>query len=356
MRPARSNPSIPAWIEDQLDCLYPPATEGPYFDDELGAWVLTRYDDVLAAFRASALTPTGPTHERDAVPPLESARLAMRAETMEVLSAAQLVAWRDALLPEVQARAHFLPAGEPVDLLSGYACPLCLSLAAMVTGVSREQATNLEESARHVSAAAAEPFDPVLRARAKSASSEMRPCFHTGPESLRHSGFVAISQTMPCLLGNAWFALMQSPGQWNLLHREPDRMEQAIEELLRYAGLARTLTRQAQTDIALNGALIRRGQRVILRIIAANHDPERCPNPNQVDVTRRGSGHFTLGAGSHACVAAGLIRMAAAAITSPLVQRFAEAILVRPVDWKGGSGFRSPTALAVCLTVREVRS
>src|SRR5258708_15826017 len=150
---------------------------------------------------------------------------------------------------------------------------------------------------------------------------------------------------MPCLLGNAWFALMQHPQEWSVLHQQPELMEQAMEELLRYAGLTRILSRVATSDIELNGAFIRRGERIILRIIAANRDPERFSHPNQVDVTRRDAGHLTLGAGAHACVAASLIRMAAIAITHPLMQRFASVNPARPVDWQGGSVFRFPKSL-----------
>ena len=52
---------------------------------------------------------------------------------------------------------------------------------------------------------------------------------------------------------------------------------------------------------------------------------------------------------SHACVGASLIRMAAITITSPLLERFAWAELVEPVEWKGGSGFRAPGSLLVRL-------
>jgi hypothetical protein len=155
---------------------------------------------------------------------------------------------------------------------------------------------------------------------------------------------------MPSLLGNAWFALVQHPLQWRLLHHQPDLTEQAIEELLRYAGLARVLFRTATADLDLNGFFIRKGERVILRIIAANRDPERFSEPHRVDVTRRDGGHFTLGAGSHSCVGAGLIRMAAITITQPLVQRFASATLALPVEWKGGSGFQSPSSLWVSFS------
>jgi cytochrome P450 len=314
----RDNPFVPAWSQDQLDSQCPPEMEAPYFDDHLRAWVLSRHADILAAFRDSSLSLAGPNDQNGGEPSAESERLKMRWETMEALSPAQLRAWRQRIIPEVDALIDSLPTEEPVDLMDGYARPLCLSLAAMVTGISRDAAKCLCEIARRVSARAAEPNDPEVRLSSKAANATLRGCFHSGPEPLRDSGFVALSQTLPCLLGNAWFALVQHPQQWTLLHQQPELTEQAIEELLRYAGLARTLFRTATADLDLNGFSIRKGERIILRIVAANRDPERFSDPHRVDITRRDGGHFTLGAGPHSCVGAGLIRMAATTITHPL--------------------------------------
>src|ERR1700733_377633 len=358
MHTRRDNPSIPAWREDQLDSPSPPQLEDPYFDDVLKAWVLSRHADILAALHSSSLSPA--SHASDDGSQLSSesaecerARLKMRAEAMASLSPAQLRAWREQLAPAARALASSLPLEEPVDLISAYARPLCLSLAAIVTGISQSDAEHLCERARRISAAAAEPYDPALRRSAKCASADLRNYFPSGPEPLRESGFVAISQTMPCILGNAWFALMRFSQQWNLLHRQPELAEQAVEELLRYAGLVRILSRTATTDIDLNGALIRSGERIILRIVAANRDPERFADPNQVDLARRDGGHLPLGAGPHACVAANPIRLTAIATPRPLVQRFASANLSRPIDWQGGSGFRSPKSLWVHLSTAE---
>lgn len=356
MHTRRDDPSIPAWGGDQLDSPSPPEIEPPYFDSILKAWVLSRHADILAAFRASNLSPVSPASRKSSKSSDDSARLKMRAEAMAALSPAQLRAWRERLIPEARTLANSLPIGVPVDLMDAYARPLCLYLAAMVTGTSRNDAAAFCESAQRISAAAAEPFDSALRDSAKSAGAELRDYFHSGPEALRDSGFVALSQTMPCILGNTWFALMQFPQVWSLLHRQSGLMEQAIEELLRYAGLARILSRTATTDIHLNGAFIRKGDRVILRIVAANRDPERFSHPNEIDVTRRDVGHLTLGAGPHACVAANLIRMAALVITHPLVHGFALSKFASPTDWQGGSGFRSPKSLWVHLTKRGEQS
>jgi cytochrome P450 len=69
-----------------------------------------------------------------------------------------------------------------------------------------------------------------------------------------------------------------------------------------------------------------------------------------LDLGRRGAGQLTLGAGPHSCVGASLIRRAAVAVTRPLVESFAAAVLAGCVDWHGGSSFRSPRHLPVRLS------
>jgi cytochrome P450 len=238
-------------------------------------------------------------------------------------------------------------ADRPVDLVSSYARPLCLILAATVTNTDLAEAERLRVNAEPIASSAAEPFDAALKSRAKAATAKIRGCFRSGPEPLRDSGFVALAHTLPCLLANAWFALLKFPEQWTLLHRQPRLAERAVEELLRCSGLPRILFRTAIHDVELNGVYIRQGERVVLRVLAANLDPEHFPEPDRVDVSRRRIRHLALGAGPHSCVGAGLIRMAAVSISRPLVERFAAAELTKPVEWRGGSGYRFPASLWV---------
>ena len=81
-------------------------------------------------------------------------------------------------------------------------------------------------------------------------------------KALRDSGFVALSHTLPSLLANAWYGRLQNPRERRLLHEQSGLMEQAMEELLRYAGLARILFRRAIEDIDLNGVAIRKGRTI----------------------------------------------------------------------------------------------
>ena len=56
----------PAWSQDLLDSSEPPEVQPPLFDAKLGAWVLTRRSDIVAAFRTTTLQDRFRQHTRDA--------------------------------------------------------------------------------------------------------------------------------------------------------------------------------------------------------------------------------------------------------------------------------------------------
>jgi cytochrome P450 len=120
-----------------------------------------------------------------------------------------------------------------------------------------------------------------------------------------------------------------------------------MEELLRYRGPVHTLTREAVQALELAGVRIAQGQRVILKMALANRDPEHFPDPNSLDITRPSAGHLALGAGSHSCVGALLVRMAAVSATRAFANNMAGAELVQPVVWRRGSTLDSPSSLRV---------
>ena len=343
----------PILTRDQTDPFDPAEVEAAYFDSDLQAWVLSRHADLLAAFHAPSLIRGRRELTNVSLESEEDALVKMREEVRGALSPARVRAWRERLRVHADSLCQQLTVTEPVDLIADYARPLCLRFAAMVTGIAQNDADNLEASAKIVSAATADPENPTLQAAAKQANEALRSHFSTGPEPLRGPGFVGLSQTLLGIVGASWYALAQSPQQWRLLRGSPKSVDQAMEELLRYAGIVRTLTRTATQDINLNGISIRKGERIILRVSAANHDPERFTEANKLDCTRRDPGHFAFGAGAHACVAANLIRTAAITMTLPLLARFVSIQLACPVEWRGGSAMRSPASLPVVLACSD---
>ena len=332
---------------DRIDQPIAPENRAPHFDESLDAWVLSRYADVLAAFHCSSLFPTGLSGKAPSDPLAGNDVVKMRRETRDALSPLHLRVWRKGLASSARALAQKLSAGQPVELINSYAQPLCLLLAAMVTKVDLQEAERLRALAQPIAASAAEPYDAALKSSAKAANALIRTSFRRGPEPLRESGFVALAHTLPCLLANTWLALLESPEQWAVLRSEPRLLEHAVEELLRCSGLPRILFRRAIEDIKVNGAHIRKGERIVLKVRAANRDPAHFPHGDQLDVRRTRIRHLALGAGSHSCVGAGLIRMAIMSITHPLLERFSGATLTEPIKWRGGSVYRFPESLRI---------
>ena len=337
----------PAWDDGGQDGVFRLRAAQPYFDAQLDGWVLSRYADVTAAFHCPDLVVVGSTNKERNPSVDEAARLRMRAETREALSPAKLRFWRKQMLQHGRELVAQFGHKQPVDLIRDYAQPLCLELALLATEPDSASVRHLTALAAQVSLAAAEPLDAELKSQSKAATAELRPFFNRGPEPMRESGFVAISQTLVSLLGNAWFALASYPQEWRRLHAQPVLVARGVEELQRFAGLTRLLFRRAMADIKVNGISIRKGDRVVLCLLAANRDPERYPDAHELSVIRTRISHVNLGAGLHACVGAPLVRVAAIAATQALVERFSSVELMEPIDWCGGSGFVSPLALPV---------
>jgi cytochrome P450 len=350
MTAQREDPLKPAWIRDQLDCFEPPELEAAFFDPDLKAWVFSRHTDVLAAFHSPHLIPGRRDLGDFCLETEESARLKMREEVRNALSSDRVRDWCADLSARANDLCRQLPVEEPIDLVRSYSRPLCLHFAAMVTGIGENDAQRAEELAQAVSAATVDPESAPLRAAAKDANRKLRSYFNAGPESLRDSGFVGLSQTLLRIINAALFVLIQFPDQWCVLRNSPQSIDRAIEEILRYVGVIRLLSRTAIEDIDVNGVSIHKGDQVLLRVFAASHDPARFERPMKLNCERRDASHFTFGAGGHACVAANLNRMAAIAMIVPVLTRFDSARLARPVEWHGGSVMRSPASLWALLS------
>ena len=106
--------------------------------------------------------------------------------------------------------------------------------------------------------------------------------------------------------------------QWKMyriqLAEEPKLAERLTEELLRIITPTRYVTRHALEDIDLSGQfpgnhLIRQGDKVVLFLEAANHDPNQFAEPEQIDAKRTPNRHVAFGLGPHYCPGARLARM-----------------------------------------------
>jgi cytochrome P450 len=102
------------------------------------------------------------------------------------------------------------------------------------------------------------------------------------------------------------YALLRQPTQIPLLLKDPDR---GVEELLRYLTIAHTDVRSALADVEIGGQVIKAGETVTVSLQAANRDPLRFPNPDELDLSREAIGHLTFGHGVHQCLGQQLARV-----------------------------------------------
>ena len=101
--------------------------------------------------------------------------------------------------------------------------------------------------------------------------------------------------------------------------------------------------------MSIGRASVAPGDRVILMLSAANHDPAQFPEPGRLDVRRDAAGHLAFGRGAHSCSGAPLIRMAVAVATDALLSMTSAVEPVGEVEWIGGFAIRAPASLPVVL-------
>ena len=284
----------------------------------------------------------------------ETAHLKFRDAALAAFSPARLGAWRAQAECLAHSMLNELPSDRPVDLVREFAEPWSLAVAMAVTGGDGDS-EQLDGLARDVFEAAVEPRDSALRLRADLATAELAQHFQGGLASLYVQAFVALSQTLPCFLANAWLALLRHPGEMRLLRAEPNLVPNAMEELLRYAGPSRAQFRQAVTSVEIGGAKIARGEQVILMLAAANRDPMQFAEPDRLDLRRRGARHLAFGAGGHACIGAPVIRLTAGIATGAFLERFQTAELSHSIGWRDGFAIRAIESLHVLLPARTGR-
>jgi cytochrome P450 len=121
---------------------------------------------------------------------------------------------------------------------------------------------------------------------------------------------IAGHETTVNLIGNGVLALLAHPDQRELLRQRPELLPVAVEEFLRWdSPVHSTPVRFAAEDVEYSGVTIPARSVVTLSLAAANRDPERFPDAEELRVDRDASGHVAFGHGLHHCLGAQLARI-----------------------------------------------
>jgi len=132
---------------------------------------------------------------------------------------------------------------------------------------------------------------------------------------------IAGLETTMGVIGNGMRCFAQHPEQFELLAAQPDLVESAVEECMRYEPSIPFTIRVMWEDTEFDGITIPANGVVQAMLITANRDPEMFSNPDTFDITRKEAKHCSFGGGIHFCLGSHLARMNAAVAFSSMADR-----------------------------------
>ncbi|MEL7235340.1 MAG: cytochrome P450, partial [Chloroflexota bacterium] len=105
-------------------------------------------------------------------------------------------------------------------------------------------------------------------------------------------------------------ALISYPDQMQKLIDNPELIDSATEEILRWGTVTMHFRRTAKEDYEMHGKTIKAGDRVVLWFISADYDSRQYDNPYTFDITRDPNPHMAFGLKSpHKCIGEHLARL-----------------------------------------------
>jgi cytochrome P450 len=134
---------------------------------------------------------------------------------------------------------------------------------------------------------------------------------------------VAGHETTANMIAFCTLALLRDPEQLARLRAEPDLIQTAVEELLRYVTIVHNgIPRVAAEDIEIGGRTIRKGEGVLCMVNTANRDEEIFPGAGSLDIGRKDARrHLAFGYGVHQCLGQGLARLELQVAVQTLIHR-----------------------------------
>ncbi len=148
-------------------------------------------------------------------------------------------------------------------------------------------------------------------------------------------------------IGSAIWHLAENPQDRKFIIENPDKINTAVEELLRaYSPV--TMARYVAEDYQYDGCKMSEGDRVLMNFPAANRDPSKFVDPDKVLLDREVNPHIAFGVGIHRCAGSNLARMEMRVSIEEWLKRIPDFRLEEPdaVTWAGGQ-VRGPRTMSV---------
>jgi len=339
-----------------------------------GSYFLTRYDDLVSAYKSTKLFSSDKRREfapkyGDSLlyehhttslvfndPPAHTRvrRLIMGALSPRAISAMEpdLIALVDRLLDRLAAKGQ---AELQVDLIEDFAAAIPIEVIGNLLDVPHDEREPLRDWSLAILGALEPVIDAEAFARGNTAVKDFIAYLEvlverrrakpgnpqhdvltrliegedngerlTAKELLHNCIFLlnAGHETTTNLIGNGLVALSGNPAQKSRLIEQPDLIKTAVEEILRFESSNQLGNRMTTEPVELGGIALPAGTPVTLCIGAANRDPQQFADPENLDIGRTPNRHLAFGTGAHQCAGMALARLEGAIAISRFLARF----------------------------------
>jgi cytochrome P450 len=331
-----------------------------FWSEALGLWVVTRHEDVLAVARdAARFSSLGSTTPISVAPPPELLAELMKGypllpslvdsdppvhtTTRALVTKALSLRRLDAFEPILRKLAgdlleRFVGKGQ-AEIVGAFAIPLPGNFIVDLIGLPREDLARVHAWAddlvalfaglgtlddqiqhardfvafQHYLAAAVEdrranPRDDALSDIVTGAAAAEPPIGMAEIINMLLQILFAGYETTAGLIAASALQLARDPALFAALRADPGLIPPFIEEALRVSSPIHSMYRTALEDVELGGVQVRKGERLQIAYISANHDEAQFPDPLRFDIQRKPA-HLAFGQGIHFCIGAPLARL-----------------------------------------------
>lgn len=370
------------------------ADDPVHYSPYIGGWVLTRYADAINCLRdhrfsrVAFLDTMRAKFGEQPILQLQAGELAfndppihtaLRGLIAKAFSPGAIEAARPAIAARVEEALDRLDGAGRMDVIADFAYPLPADAISAMLGVPREDWNRLRSFVDGVIVArgivrtpamiaegdrSAREFTDYLRELVKerrgrpsndllsaTIAAEERGRRLTDEEvvTMAEQLFTAGHGTTRNLIGSAILALLQNLMELEKLRDNPELIENAIEEVLRFESPTQAPNPQVATaELEIGGRKIAAGDVVTVLIGATNRDPAKFPDPDRFDIARIDGEHLAFSHGTHYCLGASLARLQAQVAVGALIHRMPRLKLATAdLKWKVMGRFRGLESLPV---------
>jgi cytochrome P450 len=335
-----------------------------------GSYFLTRYDDLVSAYKSTKLFSSDKKkefapkygdsllyqhHTTSLVFNDPPAHTRVRRLIMGALSPRAIAEMEPGLIAMVDRLLDALASKDDVELIADFAAAIPVQVIGNLLDVPMEEREPLRDWSLAILGALEPVISPeafargnaavkdflgyleilVARRRAKPGNPERDVLTRLirgedNAERLLHAELLhncifllnAGHETTTNLIGNGLVALSDHPAQKQRLAEQPDLIKTTIEEILRFESSNQLGNRMTTEPVELSGFALPAGTPVTLCIGAANRDPAHFADPENLDIGRSPNRHLAFGTGAHQCAGMALARLEGAIAISRFLARF----------------------------------